>query len=83
MQMPHRLTTVLTFVGDETEAVFKAESIDERGKFFDAFGKSLGLSVGHLYDVGVMLFGNEQKMHGRLRIEVFDDYHIVVLIDFG
>ena len=81
--MPHRLTTVLAFVGDEAETVFKTESIGERGKLFDAFGKSLGLGVGHLYDVGVMLFGNEQKMHGRLRIEVFDDYHIVVLIDFG
>ncbi len=81
--MPHRLTTILTFVGDETETVFKTESIGERRKLFDTFGKSLRLGVGHLDDVGVMLFGNEQKMHGRLRIEVFDDYHIVVLIDFG
>ena len=80
--MPHRLTTVCAFVGDETETVGKAELIGERRELFDAFCKSLRLCVGHLDYVCVMLFGDEQKMNGGLRIQVLDDNHIVVFIKF-
>ena len=82
MQMPNRLATVLTLVGYETETVLKSELIGERRELFEAFRKGLGLRVAHFDDVCVMLFRDKQKMHGRLRIEVLYDYHILVLIDF-
>lgn len=82
MQMPNRLATVLTLVGYETETVLKSELIGERSELFEAFRKGLGLRVAHFDDVCVMLFRDKQKMHGRLRIEVLYDYHILVLIDF-
>ena len=81
--MPHRLTSVLALVGYEAKTVLQAECIGERGEFFDALCESLRLGVGHFDDICVVLFGDEQKMHGRLRIEVLDDDHIVVFVEFG
>lgn len=82
MQMPYGLTAVCALVGDETESVLKSELICQGRKFLNAFCESLRLCVGHLDDVGIMLFGNEQKMNGGLRIQVLDDNHIVVFIKF-
>lgn len=82
MQMLNRLTTVCAFVGYKTETVGKTELIGERRELFDAFCKSLRLSIGHLDDVGIMLFGDEQKVDWGLRIQVLDDHHIVVFIEF-
>ena len=81
--MSHRLASVLALVGYETKTVLQTEGIGERGEFFDALCKSLRLGVGHFDDICVVLFRDEQKMHGRLRIEVLDDDHIVVFVEFG
>lgn len=61
MQMSYGLTAVCALVGDETESVFKSELICQGRKFLNAFCKSLRLGIGHLDDVGIMLFGNEQR----------------------
>jgi len=82
--MPHRLTAVFADVGDYTVAVFKAELLRyTRGGKNKASRKPGVLVRKHIRTLD-MLFGNNENMHGRLRINILkSDYFIIGIYLFG
>jgi len=81
MHMRHGLSRRLALIVNQSKAVFQLRNssryILDLGKTPPQRGGSIPVKTS---DVGIMLLGYHEQMHGRLRIDIFDDNHIVVFV---
>ena len=80
VQMRHGLTAVFALVRNKSEALAKSEFIDVLGQLFETAAEKRRLLVVHLGDIAKVLFGDEEQVYLCLRIQIFDDDHILIFI---
>ena len=80
MQMLNGLAAVLAAVVDDSVAVVQAELGSHLGNRAEDMRDNITIVLGDFIGTADMLLGNEQHMHGSLRVQIVKRDDFVVLI---